>query len=119
MTEFNFAKHISFHDSSLVRIVNIEGEIHLYVEDVYIEDVQHSMKVSLQNVKSILRIDITVDQLYMETEDGEIVRFHEENSEIIFAVIWNKYLPRSEQFCLYVFKGPDIIVEIHDSKPTE
>lgn len=95
MIKFDCAERIGFHDSILTKIINFNNGIHLYLEDVYIDEVPYSMKVSLINVEVIKKNGVLIDKLEMETDDGEIYSLHEENSEIAFDVIWHKHSPNT------------------------
>jgi len=43
MIKFDCAERIGFHDSILTKIINFNNGIHLYLEDVYIDEVPYSI----------------------------------------------------------------------------
>ncbi len=51
----------------------------------------------------------------METADGELYSFYEENFNIVLDIIWHKYSPNSEEFCRYLLKGENMVVEVYDT----
>ena len=118
MIKFDRTEEFTLHDSSLVNIVKKDKGLILHVEDVLVEDAEVSMKILIENIESITKDGVIIENMTMETDDATVFDLEEENSAIVFSVIWRKYTPVWSDFCTYVFKGKDITVEICDDKPS-
>jgi hypothetical protein len=119
MIKFDSTEQLCFHDCNLVKILNSSNEINLHIENIYADDDKYSTKILLRNVDQIKKNGVIVDKIRMETDDGELYSFYEENLDIVIDVIWHKYSPNSEEFCTYLLEGKSMMVEVYDTTRSE
>ena len=102
---------ISFHDASLVGIAYRDRIIFLSLEGVDVERVSTSMELAIYDAASIRRNGVLIEQIGMETDDGEIIRLLAEDGQVTLVVSWHKHGPKSHATCVYGFFGPDVRLE--------
>ena len=54
---------------------------------------EHATSVTILNIEAILKEDVAIDRLEMETEDGEIYDLYRRDNGMELIVIWNEYQP--------------------------
>jgi hypothetical protein len=102
---------ISFHDSTLLRIREVDGTTSLDFEQVYVDAEIRTASVHLYNVTTILRNGDPVDRLIMESEDGEVLDLDSTSTSLHLVVTWHDP-QRLERTRTYDIECESLSVEI-------
>jgi hypothetical protein len=105
-------QQISFHDSNLTGISRRCKVLVLALEDVSVGEDQCAMDVAIDGIDTITRDRLPIDDLCMDTPDGEIPRLSQNENEIMLVVSWHRHSPRSEHTCIYNVAGKFIRLAI-------
>ena len=107
-----FEDKISFHDASLVGVFQIRDHVVLSLEDVSIYDDHISTAVTISNIEHLTRDGLSVKNLQMETDDGEVLRLAIDSDIITLVVTWHQYAPRSSDTHTYQISGKRIKLDV-------
>ena len=101
-------EHISFHDSGLTAISREGQTVFLSLENVYIDGDLLSVNVTIKGVEKLCRNDTPLNELSMETDNGEVIQLGKEEKCISLLLEWHKYSPSSHEAIVYDFYGADV-----------
>ena len=87
-----YKNNLGFHEAGIVAISQDGGTIHLHLEGVHLNDhVVSDTSVAFVEVRSVTRNDISVEKVFMEYQDGEVLTLDIFETTADLLVLWNDF----------------------------